>query len=280
MRCRTVDNPEDDIRLLQFLETALNAQTLDGIGGLADARGIDETEGHPSDVHGIFYHIAGGSVDVAHDGTFLVQQRIQQGGLSGIGLADNGYRDAVLDSVSRTEGTHQSAYHLLYLGSYRLQLRTVGKLQFLVVAEVEFQFHQRGEMQQLLAQGSQFLAEASLHLIHGQPVGSRRRRGNQIGYGFGLTQVHLPVQESTLGKLSRTGGTTSVPDEKLHDLLEDVRGTVAGNLDRIFSRIGMGRMKQADQHLVDNLPSFTADGSECEGVGLASGKRQSALIGR
>ena len=219
-------------------------------------------------------------MDVAHDGTLLVQQGIEQGGFSGIGLTDNSHGDSILDGIAGTEGTHQSTDDLLDLGGYRLQLRTVGKLQFLVVAEVELQLHQRGEVQQLLAQGGQLLAESSLHLIHGQSVGSGRRRGYQVGHGFGLTQVHLPVQESTLGELARTRRTASVPDEELHDLLEDVRGTVAGNLDRIFARIGMGRTEQADQHFVDNLASCIADGPESEGIGLAAGKRQAVLTGR
>ncbi len=45
---------------------------------------------------------------------------------------------------------------LLNLTGDGFQFRTVSKLQFLVVAEVEFQFHEGGKMEQLVAQNGQF----------------------------------------------------------------------------------------------------------------------------
>ena len=111
---------------------------------------------------------------------------------------------------------------LLNLTGDGFQFRTVSKLQFLVVAEVEFQFHEGGEMEQLVAQNGQFTAESATHLVHGHAVSSGRSGSNEVGHSFGLAQIHLAVQEGALGIFTRSGGTASLPDEKLHHLLENV----------------------------------------------------------
>ena len=111
----------------------------DGVGCFADTGGIDEAEGDTSKIHGVFNDVAGGAMNVAHDGTFFVQEGIQQGGLTGICFANDSHGHSVLQSIAHAERIYQVMDNLLNLTGDVFQFRTVGKLQFLVVAEVEFQ---------------------------------------------------------------------------------------------------------------------------------------------
>ena len=128
-------------------------------------------------------------------------------------------------------------------------------------------------MEQLVAQGGQFPTESAAHLVHGHAMGGSRGRGDEVGHRFGLAQIHLAVQESTLGVFPRSGGTASLPDKELHHLLENVARTVAGDFRRVFSRVGMRASEKADQHFVDNLSFRTKDVAEGEGIGFAFSQR-------
>lgn len=141
-----IDDPQDDVRLLQLLEAPLDAQALDGVGGLADAGRVDEAEGDAAQAQGVLDDVACGAVDVAHDGAFFVQQGIEQGGLACVRFAHDGHGDAVLQGVAHAECVGQAGDDLLHTGGDGLELRAVGKLQVFVVAEVQLQLHERGKM--------------------------------------------------------------------------------------------------------------------------------------
>ena len=142
------------------------------------------------------------------------------------------------------------------------------------------QFHERGEVKQLVLQGGELLTESASHLVHGHPVGSGRSGSNQIGYGLGLAQVHLAIQESPLGVFAGEGRTASALDETTHHLLEDVRRTMARDFRRIFAGVGVGSPKDGHQHFVDDFAFSRMDFPEGEGIGLAFVQRFSTHRGK
>ena len=60
----------------------------------------------------------------------------------GLGLAHDGYRDALLQGVAGFEGVGEGGYLLLYFLGQGVELCAVGKLQVLMVAEIQFQFEE------------------------------------------------------------------------------------------------------------------------------------------
>ena len=94
-----------------------------------------------------------------------------------------------------------------------MQFAAVGKLQLFVVGEVEFKLHERGEVEELVAQFSQFAAESAPHLVHGQAVLGGRGGGDEVCHGFGLAQVHLAVEEGAAGVFAGLGEARAVADE-------------------------------------------------------------------
>ena len=109
----------------------------------------------------------------------------------------------------------------LYLIHQFGKLFSVRKLDILVV-EVEFEFEQGGEMQELSLQVFEFLTELAAHLAHGHLVCCLSGGGNEVGHSFCLTEVELAVHEGSHGEFARLCLSSACPDERLQKVLHDI----------------------------------------------------------
>ena len=107
---------------------------------MTDAGSVDEAEGDAMDEHGVFHGVARGAVDVADDGLLLVQQLVEERTLADVGLSNNGHGDAFFECVTHLERTCECRHPIINLTGKSDKFRTVGELQFFMVAEVQFQF--------------------------------------------------------------------------------------------------------------------------------------------
>lgn len=164
-----VDEPDDDGGLVEFLEGTLDAHALDGVVGLADAGGVDEAEGDALQHDGVFDDVAGGAMDVGDEGAVFLDEAVEQGRFAGVGLADDGGGDAVFDGVAEAERVGEALDDALDFAGQVGEFLAVGKL-YLLFAEVEFEFDERYEGEQLLAQAGELAAESATHLLDGQAV--------------------------------------------------------------------------------------------------------------
>src|SRR5262249_44306137 len=82
-----VNHPEDQIRRLDLPLTALDADPLDDVGGLAQAGGVDSAQRDAPDVDALFDDVARGAGDLGDDGAALAQESVQQAGLADVGPA-------------------------------------------------------------------------------------------------------------------------------------------------------------------------------------------------
>ena len=149
---------DDDVGTTGRCQRTLNAQLLDAVLGVAQASRIDEAELGTTgsvgrgEVEGVLDGVACGTLDVAHDGLVLLKELVEEGGFAYVGSPDDGHGNAVLDGVASSEGGGETGDFLLYVLSYAEEFRAVGKLQFLVVGEVEFEFEQGGEVEEAFAE--------------------------------------------------------------------------------------------------------------------------------
>ena len=90
-------------------------------------------------------------------------------------------------------------------------------------------------------------------MVHGNTVGCFVLRGDDVGHGFGLGQVELPVNERPAGELTWHGHPRACFDEKFQKPLLDIDRAMHADLHRIFSSEGMRRGEKGDQHLVEGL---------------------------
>lgn len=164
-----VDEPDDDGGLVEFLEGAFDTHALDGVVGFAYAGGVDEAEGDALQHDGVFDDVAGGAVDVGDEGSIFFDQVIEQGRFAGVGLADDGGGYAVFDGVAEAERVGEALDDALDFAGEVGEFLAVGKF-YLLFAEVEFEFDERDEGEQLFAQAGEFAAESATHLLDGQAV--------------------------------------------------------------------------------------------------------------
>lgn len=80
-----------------------------------------------------------------------------------------------------------------------------------------------------------------------------RSRCDEVGYRFGLAQVHFAVHECPLRVFARLRHAATLRKEQLQHAVQNVGRAVAGYFDAVFARIGVRRPKQADQHFVNRF---------------------------
>ena len=146
-----VDHPDDDGGFRQLAVGALYAETLYLVCRAADACRVDEAEGETMQGGGVLNHVACGAVDVADDGLVLMEQLVEQGALAHVGLADDGHGNATLDGFSFGEGVGERRDFMGDGFRQGEQLLSVGEVDVLV-AEVQFQFEQRRDLEQFVAE--------------------------------------------------------------------------------------------------------------------------------
>ena len=90
-------------------------------------------------------------------------------------------------------------------------------------------------------------------LAHGYLMRGLIRRGNQIGYGFGLREVYLTVEEGPLGVFSWIGHPAAVLDQKLQYLVEDITRAVTRDFCAVFACVAVRGAEDAHKDFVDDV---------------------------
>ena len=233
------------------MEGEAYADALHFVACVAYAGGVDEAEGDAAEGFGGFDGVARGAADAADDGALFVEQGVEEGGLAGVGLSDDADGDAAFQGVAEAEGGGEACdFRVDFVGEV-LELAAVGKFEVFVVGEVEFEFEQRGEVQEAFAQLSQLTAVSAAHLVDGHAVCGGVACGDEVGHGFGLAEVHFAVQEGSFGVFAGACQAASVGGEQAQHGLEDVGGAVAGDFDAVFAGVGVGGAIEGDDNFVD-----------------------------
>lgn len=160
---------EDDAGTLGGTKAAFDAHLLNLILGMANTCGVDESEEDVLNLDGVFDDIAGGALDVADDGSIIAKEGIEQRGFAHVGGTNDGYGDAVAKGLSGLEGGGEAGDFLVDVRGKLTKLGAVGKL-YVLLAEIQFEFEEGGETEQLVVQGIELLADAALHLLQGKTV--------------------------------------------------------------------------------------------------------------
>lgn len=188
-----IEHPNDHVGAAHHIVRAVYAHALYGVGRVAQTRRVDKAHRHFAHGDYLLHRVARGAVYVAHKGAIVAHEGVEQGRFSRIRFAHNRHRYALAQCVALVERSAQAVDVVVNFVREGEQLAAVGKLQILVVREVEFKFEQRGEMEQAVAQIVQFAAETAPHLLHRYAVVGRRGRSDQVCHCLSTAQVHLSV---------------------------------------------------------------------------------------
>ena len=115
---------------------------------------------------------------------------------------------------------------------------------------------------------SQLIAEMPFELPYGQQMRSTIAGSNEIGHGFGLTQIHLSVKISTLRIFSRLCLSTTTVDKQLQYFSQDILAAVTTDFRAIFASIGMRSTENRDQYFVDDIACRVYNLTIMNGIGF------------
>ena len=144
-----VNNPQDNRCLIQFLISTSDSQLFNLVVGVTDASRIDESKSNTLNFRCVFNGITCSPMDIGHNGFLFVQETVEECRLSYIRLADDGDRDTSFQCVTGFKGFCQGYNPIVDFLSQYLQFRTVSKLKFLMIGEIQFQLQQRSHFQEL-----------------------------------------------------------------------------------------------------------------------------------
>ena len=273
-----VDSPKHDVGLFEFAEGAVDAHVFDGVAGVAYAGGVDETEGRALYIDGVFKGVAGRPVYVGHEGAVVVKEPVEEGRFSRVGFADDNRWYAVFQGVSAMKGIGKTGNHLFDVLRQFGKSGTVGKLH-IFFTEIEFEFDEGNELQQLFPQGEEFPTESAPHLVHRQPVRGSRFGGDEVGDGFGLGEVEFAVCECAAGKFARHSAATAFLHQQGDKRPAYVEGAVAGYFDGVFAGERVGCTKERYDHLVERRALFIDYLAVNERIGGAPAQRRFIACG-
>ena len=144
-----------------------------------------------------------------------------------------------------------------------------------LVGEIDGRFDVRPRLHDLLPHAFQGLREAAFQVVERRARRLFGLRGHQIGHGFGLHQVDLPLQEGAPGELAFHGRPGAHLAREAQDGPHDGRAAVAVHLDHVLAGNGTRRLMIERETLIEGL----APVHEAPQHGPAPGKRASLLSG-
>ena len=86
--------------------------------------------------------------------------------------------------------------------------------------------------------------------------------GNEVCYGFSLAEVELGVKESALGEFSGFSNPCSVADEDFENFVQNIAGTVTGELHAVLTGVAAGSGKEGDEGFVDDVAVIKEGGED------------------
>ena len=195
---------EDDAGRGDGSAGAVDTDAFHSVGAGTQAGCVDEAEEVVAQVQGLLDGVAGGAWHVADDGAVVAQQGVEQRGFAGVGGADDGHGDAAHDCVAGAKTLEQALDLVPCLSGELCEQGAVGELE-VFFGEVEFEFEQGGDVDELLAELLYASGKLALQLALSDVVGGTGLGGDDVGHGFGLAQVEASAQEGAAGELSGFG---------------------------------------------------------------------------
>ena len=99
-----IEYDEDDSGVGEGLARALDAELFDLFQGIAEARGVDELEGNAVKGDPLGDEVAGGAWDGCNDGAIALDEAVEEGAFAGVGAADDGDSESVVNNAASGEG--------------------------------------------------------------------------------------------------------------------------------------------------------------------------------
>ena len=232
---------------------AFDAELFDGVAGLAESGCVHKAEYLAAGQrYGVFDDVAGGAVNVADDGTVIACEGVEQGRFAGVGGADDGGGNTVFDGLTGGETPVERRETGVDVGG-ELSQPVAGGEGDVFFGEVEFEFDERCQVDELLTQTGDTARYAAFHLAEGYALLGACGGGDEVGYGLGLCEVKSSRHECAACELAGSGKACSGGAERGDDFALDVYRAVDCEFDGILRGERAGSAVDRGHGLVEGL---------------------------
>lgn len=252
-----IEQVEGEVGGLGGGEGAFDADFFDFVGGFAKAGGVDDADGETVEVDDFFDGVAGGAGDGGDDGAVLFEEGVEEGGLSGVGEAEDGEAGSVLVEASDLFGFEEPVEEAGGFGDLGEGLGVVKVADFF--AEVGGGFDGGEEIEGDFSDGLDLVGEAS-----GAKGVGLVELGLSLGIdggadAFGLGEVEATVHEGAEGELSGGGEAAPLVETGLNEGLDGGGGAVEGEFDGFVAGVAVV-LGEGEGEAVVSVGEFSVEG--------------------
>ena len=245
---------------------------LDVAGGVAQAGGVDEAEGDAIEVEGLFDGVAGGAGLGADDGAVGAEEGVEKGGLAGVRGTGEDDEGALAEEAALTPGGKEGVGAVGKVGETFAGL--VGEVgRELAFIEVQQVLDVCGEGEGVVVERREGVGEAAVEVGAGGLLGAGGLGGDEVGDGFGLSEVEASIEEGAAGEFAGAGGAGAQTEEGVEDALGHDGAAVDAEFDGILAGVGVGRAIEEKDGVIEGFTFGAAERGVGEGAGGAVARR-------
>jgi hypothetical protein len=217
--------------------------------------------------------VAGGAGGGGDDGAGGLDEAVEEGGLAGVGSADDGEGEAVAEDASVGEGVLEGGEWCLDGGELGEDVgggKLVDLVGVVVGGEVDAGLEGGDEGDELELDGGDESGEGAAELAGGDAGLVEGVGLDEVVDGFGLGEVDASGEEGSLGELAGFGEAGSGCEGAAEEIVEQDGGAVGGDLDDVVGGVGVGGGEEGDDGFVEGLTVVVDDFGE-SGLGGGQG---------
>src|ERR1700719_670533 len=255
LRRIAIRDVQKQIGRLQRFFRARDSFALESAYRSSQAGRIEQTNRHPAQIDTFLDCVARGSVRFAHNDAFVTQQPIEQTRFASVGGAIN------YDTHTFTENAALVRRGEQVCNFSANRIKSGAKLSAFVrsdpfFGEVNRGFDLRDKINKCVADFLDSRAKPAFELLGGRAQGEIGFGTNQIDDRLGLSEIHLAVEKSALGKFARPCAARPRAQTSFENFGADQCAAVTTDLDQIFARVSGWCPMDRYHHLIDQASLF------------------------
>jgi len=225
---------------------------LDLFKGFAQASSVDEFERDSVERDAFGDEVAGCARNWRDNGAIAFDKAVEERAFAGVGTADDGHCQSVVNDASASEGGFESSERrnefVDAAGDFGLR-----RYVYVVFGEVDSGFEERDEFDKGLLDGGNATAERSSHLACGLTSLREGLRFDEVTDGFGLSEIEFSGEERALGELSWFGEASTESETLTKEEIENDGRAVSSDFDEVVAGVGIRGGEEGDDGIIDLL---------------------------
>ena len=174
--------------------------------GLAQAGGVDETDGDAAHDDALFEKIAGRAGLVGDDGAVFLQQGVEEGGLAGIGASGEDNEGAFAQEASLVPRGEQGPHAGAHRAGARGKCAGSEGVGDVALVEVQRGLDVGAQGDERVVEGGDAARKGAAELFGGGADGPLGLGADEVHHGFGLGEVEATVEKGASREFAGRGG--------------------------------------------------------------------------